>query len=285
MSPARQEAKVARLPTSLDCVSLRGVSKSYRGPRGQLIDVLEKIDFSAADGEFVSVIGPSGCGKSTLFTLIAGLAPADEGTIEVHGVPLGSAPPSVAFMPQKDLLFPWRSVRRNVMLPLRIQGVGKTEARRRADELFPIFGLVGFEDAYPFTLSGGMRQRAALMRTIIQDRPLLLLDEPFGALDSLTRSEMQEFLLDVWGQFKRSILFITHDVREAVYLSDRIYVMSARPAHVRCIVEVRLPRPRDLEVIATPEFAEHEAQLLHTLREESRSMRRQEIQTLRRRSR
>jgi ABC-type nitrate/sulfonate/bicarbonate transport system ATPase subunit len=264
-------------------VSLRSVSKSFRGGRGQLIEVLDAVDFWAADGEFVSVIGPSGCGKSTLFTLIAGLADPDDGTIQVHGLPLGAAPPSVAFMPQKDLLFPWRSVRRNVTLPLEIQGVPKAEARKRADELFPIFGLNGFEDAYPFTLSGGMRQRAALMRTIIQDRPLLLLDEPFGALDSLTRSEMQEFLLDVWGRFKRSILFITHDVREAVYLSDRIYVMSARPARVRCVVDVHMPRPRDLEVTATAEFAEYEAQLLHTLREETRSMRQQEIQALRQR--
>ncbi len=264
------------------CVSIRGVSKSFQSARGQLIRVLTQVDFVAADGEFVSVIGPSGCGKSTLFTLIAGLAPVDQGTIELHGLPLGAAPPSVAFMPQKDLLFPWRSIRRNIMLPLRIQGVSKAEARKRADELFPTFGLSGFEDAYPFTLSGGMRQRAALMRTIIQDRPLLLLDEPFGALDSLTRSEMQEFLLDVWGRFRRTILFITHDVREAVYLSDRIYVMSARPAHVRCVFEVNLPRPRDIDVIATTEFAELEARLLRTLREETRSMKQQQVQPLKR---
>jgi ABC-type nitrate/sulfonate/bicarbonate transport system ATPase subunit len=264
------------------CVTLQGVSKSFRGSRGEQVEVLQDINFSAADGEFVSVIGPSGCGKSTLFALIAALSAPDGGTIEVHGVPLTSAPPSVAFMPQKDLLFPWRSVRRNVVLPLQIQGVKKEEARRRADELFPTFGLSGFENAYPFTLSGGMRQRAALLRTIIQDRPLLLLDEPFGALDSLTRSEMQEFLLDVWSRFKRTILFITHDVREAVYLSDRIYVMSARPARVRVVFDVHLPRPRNIDMIATTEFAEIETRLLHTLREEAKTMHVHELEQLRR---
>jgi ABC-type nitrate/sulfonate/bicarbonate transport system ATPase subunit len=173
-------------------------------------------------------------------------------------------------MPQKDLLLPWRSVIRNVTIPLEIAGVGKKEAVERARKLFPVFGLEGFEEAYPFMLSGGMRQRAALMRTVIQERPLLLLDEPFGALDSLTRTDMQEFLLDIWGRFGHTIIFITHDIREAIYLSDRIYVMTARPARVRMEVTVDLPRPRKLDVITTPRFAELEAQLLLALREENR---------------
>ena len=259
----------ASAPAAAATVELRGVDKTFRSRRGE-VPVLRDVDFSARAGEFVSVIGPSGCGKSTLFKLIAGLDRADAGTLTVNDKPLDPKDHPVAFMPQKDLLFPWRSVVRNVVLPLQIAGVGKAEARARADRLFPLFGLEGFEDTYPFALSGGMRQRAALMRTVIQERPLMLLDEPFGALDSLTRTEMQEFLLDVWDEFGHTIVFITHDIREAIYLSDRIYVMTARPARVRMEITVDLGRPRPLDVIATPRFAELEAQLLHALREENR---------------
>ena len=257
-------------PPAAATIDLRGIDKTFRGRRGGEVAVLRDVDFSARAGEFVSVIGPSGCGKSTLFKLIAGLDRADAGTLAVNDKPLDPKDHPVAYMPQKDLLFPWRSVRKNVVLPLEIAGVGKEEARARADRLFPLFGLEGFEDAYPFALSGGMRQRAALMRTVIQERPLMLLDEPFGALDSLTRTDMQEFLLDVWDEFGHTIVFITHDIREAIYLSDRIYVMTARPARVRMEVTVDLARPRPLDVIATPRFAELEAQLLHALREENR---------------
>jgi len=259
----------ASAPAAAATVELRGVDKTFRSRRGE-VPVLRDVDFSARAGEFVSVIGPSGCGKSTLFKLIAGLDRADAGTLTVNDKPLDPKDHPVAFMPQKDLLFPWRSVVRNVVLPLQIAGVGKAEARARADRLFPLFGLEGFEDTYPFALSGGMRQRAALMRTVIQERPLMLLDEPFGALDSLTRTDMQEFLLDVWDEFGHTIVFITHDIREAIYLSDRIYVMTARPARVRMEITVDLGRPRPLDVIATPRFAELEAQLLHALREENR---------------
>lgn len=261
-------------------VSVRGVSKSFSRKRSAPLEVLQNVDFAAADGEFVSVIGPSGCGKSTLFTLMAGLDVPDVGTIEIGGAPIDRNSHAVAYMPQKDLLFPWRSVVRNVTLPLEIQGVAKAEAAHRAQDLFPVFGLDGFEDSYPFTLSGGMRQRAALMRTVIQDRPLMLLDEPFGALDSLTRTEMQDFLLDIWDRFRHTIVFITHDVREAIYLSDRIYVMTARPARARAIIDVPLRRPRTLEIVTTIEFTQLEAQLLRTLREESQQMRNQETEAI-----
>lgn len=250
-------------------IELRGVSKTFRDGHRE-VPVLDTVDFGAEAGEFVSVIGPSGCGKSTLFKLIAGLEDADSGSAELNGRPLDPDDHPVAYMPQKDLLLPWRSVLRNVTMPLEVSGVGKGEATERAQRLFPLFGLEGFEDAYPFALSGGMRQRAALMRTVIQARPLMLLDEPFGALDSLTRTDMQEFLLDVWDEFGHTIVFITHDIREAIYLSDRIYVMTARPARVRMEVRVDIPRPRPLDVIATPRFAELEAELLHALREENR---------------
>jgi ABC-type nitrate/sulfonate/bicarbonate transport system ATPase subunit len=249
-------------------LELRGVSKAFRSRHGEEVAVLRDVDFTAGDGEFVSVIGPSGCGKSTLLRLIAGLEQADAGTLT------GCAP--VAYMPQQDLLLPWRSVIANVALPLQIAGVGKATARARAAELFGAFGLDGFEDAYPFTLSGGMRQRAALMRTVIQERPLMLLDEPFGALDSLTRADLQDFLLDVWQRFRRTVLFITHDIREAIYLSDRIHVMTARPASVRMVLEVDLPRPRTPELAASPEFAALETALMGAMREENAIMRSQE---------
>jgi ABC-type nitrate/sulfonate/bicarbonate transport system ATPase subunit len=250
-------------------IELSNVSKTFRNGR-RAVQVLKDIQFDAKPGEFVSVIGPSGCGKSTLFKVVAGLERSDTGSTLIDGKPLIPSDHPVAYMPQKDLLLPWRSVIRNVTVPLEIGGMSKREAVEKAKKLFPIFGLEGFEEAYPFTLSGGMRQRAALMRTVIQERPLMLLDEPFGALDSLTRIDMQEFLLDIWDRFGHTIIFITHDIREAIYLSDTIYVMTARPARVRMKVPVDLPRPRRLDVITTPRFTELEAELLHSLREENR---------------
>ncbi len=266
---------ITTAPAASATIELAGVSKTFSGRNGE-VPVLRDVDFEARAGEFVSVIGPSGCGKSTLFSLIAGLASADAGTIAINGERLDPDDHPVAYMPQKDLLLPWRSILRNVTLPLQVAGMDRAQARAKAAELFPLFGLEGFQDVYPFALSGGMRQRAALMRTVIQERPLMLLDEPFGALDSLTRTDMQEFLLDVWQRFRHTIVFITHDIREAIYLSDRIYVMTARPARVRMVVEVDLPRPRTLDMVTTPRFAEMETDLLHALREENAEMREQE---------
>jgi ABC-type nitrate/sulfonate/bicarbonate transport system ATPase subunit len=256
-------------------IVIEGLRKSFTGrgrtalraPLRAPIRVLDGIDLTARPGEFVSVIGPSGSGKSTLLNILAGLDTADAGRVEIDGHPLVPGRHAVAYMPQRDTLFPWRSVLDNVALPLQIRGIGRAEARARARELLPAFGLDGFERAHPFTLSGGMRQRAALARTIIQDRPTLLLDEPFGALDSLTRGEMQEFLLSVWARYERTVVFVTHDIREAAYLSDRVVVLSARPARVVRVVEVDLPRPRTLELTTSPEFARLEALLLRTLRD------------------
>jgi ABC-type nitrate/sulfonate/bicarbonate transport system ATPase subunit len=256
-------------------VALHGVSKGFTRRDGREIRVLRDVTLAVSNGEFVSVIGPSGCGKSTLFGLVAGLLAPDSGSVDVvrdesHGRP------DVAYMPQRDLLLPWRSVRRNVTLPLEVRGLGVKEAEQRADELFPVFGLDGFEDVYPFTMSGGMRQRAALMRTVIQDARVLLLDEPFGALDSLTRGEMQDFLLEIWDRFRRTVVFITHDIREAIYLSDRIHVMTARPATIRGTFGVPLSRPRTIEMITAPEFVALEGELLRALREETIHMHEQE---------
>jgi ABC-type nitrate/sulfonate/bicarbonate transport system ATPase subunit len=168
-------------------------------------------------------------------------------------------------MPQKDLLLPWRSVIDNAILPLEVQGVPRSEARSRASEMLPMFGLQEFASAYPSALSGGMRQRAALLRTVLANRDTLLLDEPFGALDALTRRELQDWLLDLWRQFRQTIVFVTHDVEEALYLADRVVVLSPRPGRVKLIQDVALPRPRRRSMITLPEFGQQMAVLLEAL--------------------
>jgi ABC-type nitrate/sulfonate/bicarbonate transport system ATPase subunit len=230
------------------------------------LPVLDGVSFDVAPGEFVSVVGPSGCGKSTLFNVVAGLVAPDGGRVLVDGADATGRTDPFAYMPQQDLLFPWRTVLDNTALGLEVAGVPRAEARRRAGELFEPFGLAGFERARPAELSGGMRQRAALLRTVVQDRAVLLLDEPFGALDSLTRSDMQGWLDRVRGRFGWTVLLITHDVREAVRLSDRVVVLSPRPAVVRRIVPVPLARPRPADAVTDPAFAAVEAELTAALR-------------------
>ncbi|MFZ2527824.1 MAG: ABC transporter ATP-binding protein [Rhodococcus sp. (in: high G+C Gram-positive bacteria)] len=242
----------------MSAVSAVALNRAFDG-----LQVLGGIDFDVAGGEFVSVIGPSGSGKSTLFGLVAGLDTADSGTVTVGGAT--AAPGRAALMPQKDLLFPWRSVLDNCALGLEVQGLSRADARARAAELFPAFGLSGFEDARPGDLSGGMRQRAALARTVVQGRDVLLLDEPFGALDSLTRTDMQVWLQDVWMRDRWTVLMITHDVREAVLLSDRVLVLSPRPARIRHEVRVPLPRPRTLATLTEPDFVAVERELVGVL--------------------
>lgn len=220
-------------------LTVEDVVKQYPG-----LAVLDGITFDIAPGEFVSVIGPSGCGKSTLFDVIAGLERPDAGRVLVDGADATGRVEHAAYMPQRDLLFPWRSVLDNTALGLEVAGVPRREARARAGALFGAFGLAGFEDARPDALSGGMRQRAALLRTVVQDRRLLLLDEPFGALDSLTRADMQAWLAQVWARYGWTVLLVTHDIREAVYLSDRVIVLGPRPTTVRAQIDLDLPRPR-----------------------------------------
>jgi putative hydroxymethylpyrimidine transport system ATP-binding protein len=240
-------------------VRVEGLAKSF----GSLA-VLADVSLRAAPGEFVSIIGPSGCGKSTLFNVLAGLVEPDAGRVLVDGAPANGS--TFGYMPQKDLLFPWRTVLDNTALGLEVAGVRRRAARAKARALFGPFGLAGFEGARPFELSGGMRQRAALLRTVVQDREVLLLDEPFGALDSLTRTGMQEGLEGVRAEFGWTVLLITHDIREAVFLSDRVVVLGPRPARVATVVDVALARPRDITMTTTVEFAEIEARLLAALR-------------------
>jgi ABC-type nitrate/sulfonate/bicarbonate transport system ATPase subunit len=246
---------------------VQGVTKTFRIGR-QRLDVLASIDLAIATGEFVSLIGPSGCGKSTLFNIIAGVEQPTSGMIAIDGDAENVRTGKTGYMPQQPLLLPWRTVEENVMLGLDVRHVPRKKARYEANELLKHFGLAEFAHNYPSTLSGGMRQRVALLRTVLFNRSFLLLDEPFGALDALTRLACQVWLLDLWQEFHSSVLFITHDVREAMLLSDRIYVLSARPARVLRIVDVDLPRPRQPEQLALEQAVQLEQELMSLLLKE-----------------
>lgn len=206
--------------------------------------VLDGVSLTVRAGEFVSILGPSGAGKSTVLRLLVGGLVPDRGQIAFDGKPLATRERPFAFMPQRDALMPWRRIIDNVTLGLEVQGIARHVARAHAAPLLAPFGLAGFERHWPAQLSGGMRQRAALLRTVVQNRPMLLLDEPFGALDALTRTGMQRWLAERWQAERWTTLLVTHDVREAICLSDRIYVLSARPARVLHEFAVPLPRPR-----------------------------------------
>lgn len=245
-------------------VRLSDLHKAYDLQQERVV-VLDALTLTVEAGEFVCIIGPSGCGKSTVFNLIAGLEQPDRGSIWIDGVEVTGKRGLVAYMPQRDALFPWRSVIDNAILPVIIQGGDVAAARREAQELLPIFGLEGFGHARPEALSGGMKQRAALLRTVLWNRPIMLLDEPFGALDALTRLQMQQWLLGLWDSLARTILFISHDVEEALVLADRVIVLTPRPARVALQLPVPLPRPRQFSIVATPEFAQLKAQLLNAL--------------------
>lgn len=226
--------------------------------------VLDDITLRVAQGEFVSVLGPSGAGKSTIFRLLTGALQPDRGSITCNGAPLNPKSHGFAFMPQRDALMPWRRILDNLTLGLEVQGVARKAARAKVRPLLDDFGLAGFEAHYPAQLSGGMRQRAALLRTVVQDRAVQLLDEPFGALDALTRTQMHAWFEDRWQAARWTTLLVTHDVREAVALSDRIYVLSQRPARVVAEVAVPIPRPR-LTRPTTEEAHAIEARLLEIL--------------------
>lgn len=244
-------------------LTIQGVSTSL----GHLA-VLHDVHLTVGAGEFVALVGPSGCGKSTLLNIIAGLLQPDEGDVILGGRVVNDRLGRFAYMPQRDALLPWRTVLDNAILAAEVAGSDMRAARQRAVALLPAFGLDGFAGSYPATLSGGMRQRAAFLRTVLADRPILLLDEPFGALDALTRRVLQEWLLDLWATLGRSVLMVTHDVEEALLLADRVAIMSARPGRIKRIEQVALPRPRRPEMIAEPAFVDQKMRLLAELRGE-----------------
>lgn len=229
------------------------------------LDVLDDISLSVQPGEFVSILGPSGAGKSTIFSLLTGTMKPAGGVLSFDGEPLGRDQKPFAFMPQRDALMPWRRIIDNVTLGLEVQGMKRREARERVEALIGEFGLAGFEEHYPSALSGGMRQRAALLRTVVQDRQMLLLDEPFSALDALTRTRMQTWLEAMWLKHRWTAMLVTHDVREAVYLSDRIHVLSPRPAKIVRTFEIPLARPRGRDAASRAAATEIENAILETL--------------------
>jgi len=245
-------------------VRVESLSKWFRVD-GHVVQVLDRVTLGARDGEFVSIVGPSGAGKTTLFNIICGLMRADEGQVVLDGRVVSDRRGLVAYMLQKDALLPWRTVLQNVLLGAEVGRQSVSQALAEALELLPAFGLDGFADRYPHELSGGMRQRAALLRTYLFHREVLLLDEPFGALDALTRRQLQLWLMSVWERHRKTILFITHDVDEAIFLSDKVYALTARPASVCCELEVDLPRPRTAEALSDYRFAALRAKLLHAL--------------------
>ncbi|MGH2951974.1 MAG: ABC transporter ATP-binding protein [Solirubrobacterales bacterium] len=256
----------ADAPAQDAALEITGLAHAYGA-----LDVLERLDLTAAAGEAVGLVGPSGCGKSTLLELIAGLEEPGGGSITVGG---GSSAPErlgrCAYMPQRDMLLPWLSALDNAALAPRNRGASREEARRLARPLFERFGLAGFETKRPGELSGGMRQRVAFLRTLLAGKPLLLLDEPFGALDAITRAEMQEWLARALGAEARTVVLVSHDVEEALYLCDRVLVLSARPARV--IAELESPSPRAeprIEAVTDPGFVALRERALWVMREGS----------------
>lgn len=240
------------------------VDFKYSGNNGPAI--VEKLSFAVNEGEFVSIIGPSGSGKTTLFRLITGLENPSSGSVIINGSASTHRLGSVGYMAQQDLLLPWRTVLENVTLPLEMKAAKKTVTKKEVYDLLQEFGLNGYHHSYPSQLSGGMKQRVSFLRTIVTGSTILLLDEPFSALDAITRLTMQEWLLEKWQKLKKTILFITHDVDEALFLSDRIFVVSGTPIQKFTEVDVPLSRPRKIRDLAHPELVSIKEQLIDQLR-------------------
>lgn len=261
--------------TSTDAVAtpslqVTGLGRSFRSPDGGTVVALRDVDLAVSSGEFVSIVGASGSGKSTLLRIVDGLIPPTSGRIEVDGRPVVGPGRDRAFVFQQDNLLPWRTVIDNVGYGLALAGTPKAEAKARSQELIDLAGLGGFESYYPHQISGGMRQRANVARALVMDPRILLLDEPFAALDAQTREIMQAELLRIWSDQRKTVLFVTHQIDEAVYLSDRVVVLSARPGTVREVVAVDLPRPRELGIKRTPAFLEIVDHIWRLIEEEVR---------------
>lgn len=234
--------------------------------------VLNQISLRVPKGQFVSIIGPSGCGKSTLFQVIGGLIRPDEGRVWIDGEDTTGVKGRISYMPQQPALFPWRTIEDNVILPLEIAGRPKAEAREEARAWLEKVGLKGYEHALPPVLSGGMQQRVAFLRALLSPQELICLDEPFSALDALTRMDMQRWLLEIWEESRRTVLFITHNIEEALLLSDAVYLFSSRPAHVLERVNVAFPRPRREALLTEPAFLELKQAIYERMKREQENM-------------
>jgi len=237
-------------------IVLRGISKTYAAKGRPNTLALDNISLDIAEGEFVALVGPSGCGKSTLLKLISGLLPPSNGEIEVFKATVTRPLPSVGIVFQSPVLMKWRTIYENVILPLEVMGTIDASSHDRVMGLLELAGIRDFAQSYPRELSGGMQQRAAICRALVHNPPLLLLDEPFGALDAMTRSQMNMDLARIWAQTRKTTVLITHSVAEAVFLADRVVVMSARPGRITEIISVEIPHPRTVDVRGQPKFGE-----------------------------
>jgi NitT/TauT family transport system ATP-binding protein len=226
-------------------LEIRGVAKRFTS-RGELITALERVDLDIRQGEFVTIVGPSGCGKSTLLNILSGLMPTSEGEVHFNGARITGVDRRVGYITQSDNLYPWRTLRDNVAFPLELAGMGRAERYKRVDAWIERVGLKGFETAYPHELSGGMRQRGNIIRTLVYEPEVILMDEPFGPLDAQTRITLQDQLLKLWEASRSTVIFITHDLTEAIALADRVLLMSARPGRMVRDDMVNIPRPRDI---------------------------------------
>ena len=253
-------------PGQADLLVVSDITMRFQSSERDLL-VLDGVNLRIAAGEFVALVGPSGSGKSTLLSIVAGLQQPTSGTIALRGDPSARRLGHVGYMPQRDLLLPWRTALDNAVAGLEVRGMPRAQARAQALTLFAAFGLTGFEGSYPSQLSGGMRQRVAFARTALAAGDLLLLDEPFGALDALTRAGLQRWLMELWGSLGKTCLLVTHDVEEALLLADRVYVMTPRPGRIRLERHIPLARPRRQEMLAQPESLALKAELLAALME------------------
>lgn len=244
------------------------VAMSYPTRRGA-VRALQQISLTVPDGQFACIVGPSGCGKSTLLSIAAGLITPSEGDVLVDDKPAYSPGADRGMVFQSYSLYPWLSVRRNIEFGLEVKRTPKPERKRQSSELIRLMKLDGFADAYPKALSGGMKQRVAIARALANDPQVLLMDEPFGALDALTRQIMQEMLTDLWQRYRKTVLFVTHDIDEAIFLGDVIYIMTNRPGRIRTTLTVDLPRPRTFDMVGGARFAELRNQLVGVIHEES----------------
>lgn len=241
-------------------IAVRGLGVTYSRDSAPF-RALDAIDLDLMAGEFLSILGPSGCGKTTLLKCVAGLEQPTEGRIEVKGQPLDGPPPGIGFVFQRDALLDWRNIIDNVMITAEFQRLDLKACRTRAETLLRRFGLEGFERRRPWQLSGGMRQRASICRALLTDPELLLMDEPFGALDAMTRDDLNLELARLWQDTRKTVLFITHSIAEAVFLSDRVIVMSRNPGRIVEAIDIALPRPRTLEIRETPDFIHYTARI------------------------
>jgi NitT/TauT family transport system ATP-binding protein len=237
-------------------ISVEHLSKIYATRSGP-VSALEDIDFAIDEGQFVAIVGPSGCGKSTLLKILTGLIAATHGAARLRGTPIQGPRRDIGVVFQSPVLFPWRTVLGNALLPVDVQGLGRQTLEATALELLSLVGLRGFEHRYPGELSGGMQQRVAMVRALIHNPAILLMDEPFGALDAMTREQMNLELQRIWLERRKTVLFITHSIAEAVFLADRVLVMTPRPGRIMDDVHIELPRPRALDVMTTPAFGVH----------------------------